>query len=232
MPSYIPVIIMLIGLVVGAVLLVRPVAQIIRLSRTPTTAIGLLPSSGEVEIAGYAEGATITSPIAGAPVVFWQVEVQELRSTGKSAHWKTVFKQVSTQPFRVTDGTGSVEVAPVEAQVIVANAVQESSHIFSQLSPDITSRLEQLGIQLRSFMGFRKRLRVFERHLVAGQDVFVLGSVEHIGADTVVRSKPGAPLIVADRTEQEILRSLYLRTAGLFVFVGAFVGFALWLMRF
>ena len=227
----IPVTILVVALVVAIVMLYRPVGKIIRITSTPTTSIGLLPASGAVEIAGYVDGETLTSPIAHAAVVFWQLEVQELRSSGKSRHWRTIYKQSSTQPLRVTDGTGSVAVAPGDAEVTLTDAVAERSRLFAQLSPDIEQTLERYGIPIRSWLGFRKTLRVFERHLVAGQDVFVLGTVERFGAEPVVRSRPGAPLIVADRPEGDVIRGLYLQTAAVLILVGAMIGLSLWLAQ-
>ena len=66
----------------------------------------------QVEIVGNADGnAVVQSPITKTPCVLWQIEVQELRKTGKNSHWVTVHSNKSTSPFDVYDASGKVLLA-------------------------------------------------------------------------------------------------------------------------
>src|SRR5262245_15137336 len=101
-------IVLLIVAVVLAVLafvLWEPIADIRRLRGTPALPIAALSSAGSAKAAGRAGGSALLSPIADAPCVLWQVEVQEYRSSGKSGRWVTVYKQSSQAPITIDDGT-------------------------------------------------------------------------------------------------------------------------------
>lgn len=211
MPALILGLILLVVLAIAAAVLLRPLAQIRRIRRLATVPIGMLPLDGPAEVTGSAGGVELRSPLAGALCVLWQVEVQEYRSSGKSGHWVTVFARASDEPFEIDDGTGHVRVLPAGAQLTLEDDVRQSRGLLQRLSPEIEVALERLGVPLHGFLGLRRTLRVRERYVAPGEQVFALGYVEHIGERPALRSIPDAPLILADRSEQALLGGLYRR---------------------
>lgn len=201
----------LLVLAISALMLIRPIGQIIRIRRVPTTPVGLLPDAGPAEVFGRAAGGTRASPLAQAPCLFWQVEVQEYRSNGKSGHWATIFRQASTEPFAIDDGTGGVEVFPEGASLTLVDDVRASRGLFGNMSDEMLAAIERLGVSPTGFLGFGRRLRVFERRLEPGEQVYALGYVERIAGRPVLRSVPDAPLLLADRSEKDVLAALYAR---------------------
>ena len=195
----------------STIMLLRPIGQILRIRRAPTTPVGLLPDSGPAEVFGRAAGDTRSSPLAQAPCLFWQVEVQEYRSNGKSGHWATIYRQASTEPFAIDDGTGSVDMFPEGASLTLVDDVRATRGLFGNMSDDMLAALERMGVRTTGFLGFGRRLRVFERRLEPGEQVYALGYVERIGGRPVLRSIPDAPLLLADRSENDLLSALYAR---------------------
>lgn len=196
---------------VAAALALRPIGQIMRIRRVPTAPVGMLPDTGPAEVFGRAAGETHASPIGQAACLFWQVEVQEYRSSGKSGHWATIVRQASTEPFEIDDGTGRIAVLPSGAELTLVDDLRASRGLFGTMTDEMLESLERIGVATRGFLGFQRRLRVFERHITPDEQVYALGYVERIGGRPLLRSIPDAPLLLADRSEKDLLLSLYTR---------------------
>jgi hypothetical protein len=203
----------LVVVAISVVMLLRPLGQIIRIRRVATAPVGALADAGPAEVFGRADGDAQPSPIGQAPCVFWQVEVQEYRSTGKSGHWRTIFRQASIEPFAIDDDTGRVQVLPAGAELTLVDDVRASRGLFGNMTEEMLAALERMGIPTTGFLGFNRRLRVFERRIEPGEQVYALGYVERMGGQPLIRSVPDAPLLLADRSERELLLSLYARVA-------------------
>jgi hypothetical protein len=137
--------------------------------------------------------------------------VQEYRSSGKSGHWRTIFKRASTEPFAIDDGTGQAQVLPAGARLTLVDDVRAMRGLFGNMTDETLAAIERLGVSTTGFLGFGRRLRVRERYVTPGEQVYVLGEVERLGGQPTLRSIPGAPLILSDRSERELLLSLYAR---------------------
>ena len=199
--------------------------KIIGILQTPTENIGALPTEGLVEISGKAGGQTIQSPISRSACVFWQLEVKERRRSSKGgSHWATILKQLSDGAFEVSDGTGRVMVlADPKSELILNSDVQSSSGSY-EYGPDIQSTLEGLGIKTTNFLGFNRTLRVYERYLVAGEQVYVHGYVNYDNGVKTIASGKGISPIISDQSEKSILNRLAWRVGVASLFV-ALIGF-------
>jgi hypothetical protein len=200
-------------LVVLTFVLWEPIADIRRLRGTPALPIAALPSAGPAKAAGRAGGSALLSPIADAPCVLWQVEVQEYRSSGKTGRWVTVLQQCSQAPITIDDGTGRVWAIPAGAKLVLADDLRAGRGLFERMPPTVEAAIERLGVPLRGWLGFRRSLRVRERRIMAGEPVFALGLAEPAAGQLRLCSTSDAPLILADRAEQELLQRLYGRVA-------------------
>ena len=83
-----------------------------RIQNTPTCKIRSLPM-GSVEVIGVARSEeAVAAPFSGKAAVWYEVEIQELRRSGRRSRWVTRHKASSGLPFHLDDGTGTVLVLP------------------------------------------------------------------------------------------------------------------------
>ncbi len=196
-----------------AFVLWEPLRTIWRLRSAQATPIGALPESGPAKAAGRASGSALASPITEATCVLWQLEVQEYRSNGKSGRWVTILGQISSAPVMLDDGTGRVAVIPSGAKLVLGDDFAAGGRMFERMPPNIEAALERMGVPLRGVFGFKRRLRVRERWIAAGEQVFALGLAERAGGELRLCSTANAPLILADREEAALLGRQYQQVA-------------------
>ena len=221
------VVFLILGALVGVLFSLRQIREILRINRTPTSTVILLPPFGEVEVAGQVQPIKLVkSPIAQTECVLWDVEIKEKRGGGKNSHWATIFKQTSTEEFIVQDETGAAVVAPVGSRLYLQDDMDESSGFLSSLSSETLAALEALGVETKGFLGFDKTLRVKERRLEKGDQVYVLGEVSSERPQKTIGSAESRPLLISDHSEKDLLWKLYLQIA-IPLIGGAAIGFIL-----
>ena len=190
----------------GLLVSYKEIGKIIRMTRTSTGDIASLPADEQVEIVGKADGeATLHSPITKTSCVLWQVVVSERRSSGKSSHWVTVYSKTSTEPFDVHDGTGRMRVHPSRGmELLLRDDVKKSSGIFSSLDEQTQAVLNEMGVDTKGFLNLNKNMRVHERYVEQGDEIYLLGKTS---AKTGARVMDGedSPLIVSDHSELRLL---------------------------
>ena len=227
--DFLPLVLLLVLTAFGYVLF-APLRQIVQFRRIPMLPIAALPKSGQVKAMGRAGGSLIRSPILDTPCVLWQLEVQEYRGSGKNGQWVTLLKQASSPPIEIDDGTGRVWAVPSGAELVLDDDLRAAHGLFGNMTPQIEAAVERLGVSLRGVLGFRRSLRVRERLIVPGEQIFALGLAEEAAGQLRLCSTHDAPLILSDRSEQALLRRLYREVAiSLFCALVA-VGFIGWLM--
>ena len=204
----------------GLLLSYRDLGKIIRMLRTATGDIASLPADEQVEIVGTAGGeAPLQSPITKTPCVLWQVVVSERRSSGRSSRWVTVHYATSTAPFDVYDDTGRMRIHPGRGvELLLQDDVKKSSGIFSSLDEQTRTALNEMGVDTKGFLNLNKAMRVQERYIEQGDQIYLLGKTSaKVGAR--VMDGEDSPLIVSDHSE--------LRLFGKFawqVFINALIG--------
>ena len=195
----------------------QPIQQVLLMRRAARGAIGTLPTTGIVAVSGRAIGEGLRSPLTDTPCVLWQVEVLEQRYKQMAQ----LFKQGSTEPFSIDDGTGQVLVLPEGGQLQLSDDLYQSRGLLSRISPEIEAKMAQLGVPIQGAMGQAWRsLRVYERYIASDEPIFALGAVERRDGQTILQMTSPTPLFLADRSEREVLRSLYRRIGSA---VGAMV---------
>ena len=215
-----------VGGFLGLLLSYGQLGKIFRMIRTSTGEIASLPADEQVEIVGQADGAAgLHSPITKTPCVLWQVVVSERRSSGKRSHWVTVYSNTSTAPFEVSDGTGRMRVYPSRGmELLLRDDVSKSSSIFYSLDEQTQTALNELGVDTKGFLNLNKSMRVQERYIEQGDQVYLFGKTS---LNNGARSMDGdSPLIVSDHSELRLL-SKFTGQVILNAIIGAFVGVAL-----
>lgn len=213
---------------IGLLVSHREIRKIIRMARTSTGEIGSLPMDEQVEIVGNADGtSSIPSPITKTTCVLWQVEVKELRKSGKSSHWVTVYSNKSTTPFDVYDASGRVRVQPgSQTELLLQDDEKQSSSLFSALDEQTQAVLSELGINTKGLLNMNKRMQVYERYIEKGDQIYLLGK-------TVIQNGTkamdgDAPLIVSDQSELRLL-SRFIGQVVMSALIGTIIGAVIFL---
>ena len=213
------------GGALGLLLSYNTMGKIFRMLRTSTGEIASFPADEQGEIVGQADGAAGLSPITRTPCVLWQVVVSERRSSGKRSHWVTVYSNISTAPFHVSDGTGRMTVYPSRGmELLLRDDVKKSSGIFYSLDEQTKTALNELGMDTRGFLGLNKTMRVQERYIEQGDQIYLLGKTSLKNGARFMDSD--APLIVSDQSELRLLGKFSWQMI-INTMIGAFIGAAL-----
>jgi hypothetical protein len=193
------------GGLIGLLVSWREIGKIIRMIRTSTGDIASLQADEQVEVVGKAESEKIlNSPITKTPCVFWQVVVSEKRSSGKSSHWAIVYSRNSTEPFNVSDVTGRMQVYPSrETELLLQDDVKKSSGLFSSLDEQTQAALTEMGVETKGFLNMNKNMRVQERYIEQGDEIFLFGKTASSGGARVM--DVDSPLVISDHSELRLL---------------------------
>ena len=143
-------------IVLGFVLLRRKrVMENMPTSRIRSVAMGF------AELTGTAKAkAALAAPFSGIPCVYFRylVEQEKTRSRGGRS-WETIDQGKSAEPFHLQDPTGTILVDPAGAETVLARSFRKTD---------------------REGGWFSRRKRYTEWWIVAGQKVFVAGTVRRL----------------------------------------------------
>jgi hypothetical protein len=191
------------------------IAEIVRVHRTPTSYIAGLPFEGQVEVYAEADGKKVYSPITRTACIFWHLSVEQIKSGGsRTSGWSTSYQDMSGDSFYISDETGKIEVKLGGADLIVYENMHESSGLLKSLDAETRHALEEIGFDTETVLGFNKSFRVYEQIIEPGKKVYVLGQIGYENGERIITTKPSSPLIVSDRSERDLLGTLYGRVAA------------------
>ena len=190
------------------------IREIIRIHRTPTSFIGSIPTDGQVEIVGTSRNNITRSLLTNSDCVLWQVDISEYDPLSRGPQSTTLFSEMSQQAFEVSDGTGSVLVDPDMAKLILRDRFRKASSLLDPLDPHARQLIRKLVLRTESRVGLSRTLRVYERILRKEEPIYILGHIEIRDGHTMIVSKAGSPLVISDRSERELLGTLYSRVGA------------------
>jgi hypothetical protein len=200
------IILFLLIVLLSPLLSIENIRRIIRIYRTTTYWISTLPSEGQVCVIGKAKGEPIQSPLSKKECLLWAVEVEEDQGKSRNSSWKTVYEKTSESAFEVYDKNGGIPILIKDVDLDVYKN-EYTKAIFDSMKPDI----EKLGVKTKGFLGIDKILRATE-HLVNPDDtVFILGDIEYKDGRKTIASSAARPLLISNRSKQELLSNLYRR---------------------
>ena len=216
----------------------------------PTSKIRSL-AMGLAEVYGKASKyrRTLKSPISWKECLYYDYNVQEYRSSGKSGRWVTIRKGKESVSFNLKDSTGTVLINPAKAKIdIPKNDIRIGGILSSSAPKYIESFCERSGIGLSSFLGFSKQLRFIEQLILPDDNLYVLGtaqdnpfvdeatSIKNEKDIMIAKGKDEKVFLISNKHESELLRSmqlkmlLFLLGGGFLILVGLsalFISFAL-----
>jgi hypothetical protein len=213
---------------VGLLLSYKELGKLFRMIRTSTSEIAYISADEQVEIVGKADSATtLYSPITKTPCVLWQVAMMEKRSYGRSSRWVTKYSSTSAEPFDVYDNTGRMRIQPSpRMELHLQDDVKKSSGLFTSLDEQTQTALSEMGVSSKGLMNFNKNMRVHERFLEQGDEVYVLGRTS-LNQGARAMDGENYPLIVSDQSELRLLGRFLWRVLGN-VLLGLVIGAALY----
>ena len=144
---------------------------------TPTAKVRSL-AMGLVELQGALKSRSRTrGPFTDRDCVWWEVELQTLRQSGKGLRqWHTVHRESSGHPFYVDDGSGAALIYPQGADVRAGDVVSEETNGFGVPEP-YAGFMESRALGMRHLWSVGP-MRFRERVLEEGRAVYVLGRAE------------------------------------------------------
>lgn len=176
--------------------------------RVPTTRISALPSQGWVEVVGRTKGEPVKSWLNNSDCAYWQLEVKEYQRGGKGGgYWRTVQKE-SSGPFEVDDMTGRIYIQTTKD----SNLVLKNETAIENLDDATKARLESLGVKTKGFLGFNKKLRVYERLIAPGEEILVLGKFKKNPEMITISGGSITPLVISNLRKGEMLKTYFLRS--------------------
>jgi hypothetical protein len=175
--------------------------------RVPITWISALPSQGWVAVTGRVRGNPIKSLFSQSDCAYWQLEVQEYQSGGRGGgRWRTVHKSSSGE-MEVDDMTGRIKILDNNSDLLVNNeSVQE------KLDETTKTSLQNLGIKTKGFLGFNKRMRVYERLIAPDEEILVLGKARMNEGAISMSAGSIVPLVISNFSKPETLKTLFVRS--------------------
>lgn len=187
-----------------------------RMKRAPRKEIGSLEVGEVVVVAGRATPMeeVAAAPLSGRRCMAYTAILQEQVKSGKSRHWRTIFKQVYSTPFYVEGPNGRLRVEAPSPHLLLHQDWKESSGFLKDASPELVRCLASLGQSTTNFLGMNRTLRYQEAVLEPDEEVVVLGQVRHApgssghfgGRELRLCAPEDGPLVVSDE-EQMVRRS-------------------------
>jgi len=174
--------------------------------RIPTTWISALPGQGWVEIVGKVKGDPIQSQIKKSECAYWQLEIKEYKSGGRGGgRWQTL-RKTSSGPFSVDDMTGRIKILDGAADIILGD-----DPAIENLDQATKTILENLGVKTKGFLGFDKKLRIYERTLAPEEEILILGRIQRIEGQISISGGAIVPQVISNLNKAQTLKVLFWR---------------------
>ena len=188
---------------------------------------GLAKMRGEIRAVNGAD--LLVSPMTQAPCVYYKFVVEQEctrsdRTDGSmrpETDWHSVITDEQAVPAAVRDETGDALVDLKNAEVELSRGQRLESGTLNNAPAGLEHRLNKLyGFSSKGFI-FNKSLRYIERVIEEGVRVFVVGEVKVHPSGTAVFIKGDHPLLVTDKSEDELVR--HYKKEGIVFLIAALV---------
>jgi hypothetical protein len=185
---------------VGAVLALRAFGNARLLASTPPTPVTEL-SEGLHEVAGTWQAANgLVAPVTGRPCAYYRLLLEQRRRN----LWETVLDQREALPGRLVDSSGRVTIDLPAADVVIASPDRVRTGVYAVPSVELTALLARVAPPATAPFGPFLRWR--EESLADGDRLVAVGTARADDAGWALVAEAGAPLLVSDRDELEVIR--------------------------
>ncbi|MFZ5482465.1 MAG: hypothetical protein ACOZNI_37225 [Myxococcota bacterium] len=195
-----------VGAIAGAALAARAFQNARLVATVPPTPLSAM-SPGLHETRGTLAGEdALVAPASRRPCLYFRFLVEELRG----GRWETVVDVREARAATLEDGTGRASLDLVAAEVVVVQPHRARSGVLPAPGPELAELFARVGPPERAPAG--PFVRWHEESLAAGDAVYVVGSAKGEGDAREIGAGGGAPYVVSDRDEAEVVR--HQRRAG------------------
>ena len=164
----------------------KRIIQNIPISKINTGAVG---TNVEIKAKIISENdKLVNSPISGVPCVFYSIEIQKLKRSKNSTHWRTIDKFYSHKGFYVDDDSGANALVLVDGAKMTHKGRQKTfrmrSNNFDEMPPNLRTALILNKAKLKRFRLkdtswlFSSEYRFLEWHFRGGEEIYILGFAE------------------------------------------------------
>jgi len=94
-----------------------------------------------------------------------------------------------------------------QMELILQDDVRQSSGVFHSLDEQTQAALNELGVDTKGFLNMNKPLRVHERYIEKGDQIYLLGNAASKNGTKVMDGD--SPLIVSDHSELRLLGGFF-----------------------
>ena len=130
--------------------------------------------------------------------------MQEYRD-GRGGGWRSVHKE-SSGPFELNDMTGRINIQNGDNDFFLDNEV-----VITKLDLPERAFVEGLGIKTKGFLGFDKKIRIYERIITPEQEITVLGRIQKAEGQISFSGGSIIPELISNLSKGKILKAIFWR---------------------
>lgn len=149
----------------------------------------------------------LIAPYSKRKCVFYQIIIEQKKSSGKSSHWKTIVKEERFQEFFIQTKNDFVIVKPQEQPLnyicYLVKDKEQSSGTFNDPTPQFQAVLNQYNIDSQTFFGFNKSLRYKEGIIAIGEDITVAGIAKWKTLSEPIPEYPYSKIATLESSDQQ-----------------------------
>ena len=196
----------------------------------PTSKIRAI-AMGLVEIFGKVvpiEKNLLLSPFSNIDCVYYKYTIERWVKKDDNHHWQVVNSGKTSLPFKLKDGTGSVLIDPVGANIDIKSKTF-SSDAGHDPPPIIQNFLNNSNLKYEGFFGINYRMRYRESIIVPDENLYIIGNATdnpfkedgtalHSVEDIMIHRGKGNLYHISQKPEKSIIKSYLIKAiAGLVI---------------
>lgn len=164
-------------------------------------------SKAPVKLFGTVDEDIIKSPLTQTACSFWQIQVHA--NARKSI--RKIFEKTSDMPFTISVNGEKIRVIPKGADLLLhdfnaqkwQNGFMGNPFQYKVMDNKIMNTIRKMGAEFNEF-NEHSGVTVIENHLMAGDDVFIVGNIDFTDGSKTMRGN-NSLLILSNWNEKEYL---------------------------
>ena len=152
-----------------------------KFKKTPLQKIAYINEGQVAKIVGKVQlvDEPIIAPLSGRACAYYHIILEQLVSSGKSSHWKTIIDEHDICKFLIDDGSGDYAYFNSNhSKKLIVKDHEYKTSIFKDPSARMLQFLADRQIEPNSWMGLKKNLRCKEGILEPSESVALIGRGE------------------------------------------------------
>ncbi len=217
------------GIIVGVILFIagikwfgyKRLIENIPTSKIRSIAMGLVEIFGKVI---PIKNNLLNSPFSNTECVYYKYTVERWVKRNDRHHWQIVNSGKTSLPFKLQDGTGSVLIDPIGANIDIESTTY-SSGAGNDPPLIIQNFLNSNNLNYEGFFGINYRMRYRESIIVPGKNLYIIGSAtdnpfkadgtaQHSTEDIMIHRGKGNLYHISQKPEKSVIKSYLMKALG------------------